>query len=53
MANIRVIYMRAHAHPHSARPPGHHPRLILKPSLNSDFKLLAMFFSQHEAETFY
>ena len=49
MANNRVIYMRTHTH----TPHGHHPRLILKPSLNSDFKLLAMFFSQHEAETFY
>lgn len=46
MANIRVIYM--HAHTRTPR-----PLLILKPSLNSDVKRLAMFFSQHEAETFY
>lgn len=47
MARIRAIYM----HTHNRAPS--HPRLILRPPLNSDFKLLARFFSQHEAETFY
>lgn len=47
ISNIGVIYMHTHTHP-----PDHPPRALI-PSLNLDFKLLAMVFSQHEAETFY
>lgn len=45
------LWTHTHTQTHTA--PWSPSRLILKPSLNSYFKLLLMLFSQHEAEPFY
>lgn len=47
----RYLYEDIFMHTHTRHPT--HPRLTLKPSLNSYFKPLLMLFSQQEAETFY